>query len=126
MRTAGTYPGPEELRKVKISKAAWRILETYQWPGNVREIKNCIEQALILGDGKTIRAKDLPDRMRKSAKEERGSGSLPALSEVERDHITRVLGATGWNKAKSSRILGISKPTLYEKIRVYGLVPDTE
>jgi transcriptional regulator with PAS, ATPase and Fis domain len=119
-----TYPGPDELRKVKISRAATRVLESYQWPGNVREIKNCIEQALILGDGKIIRAKDLPDRMRKRAKEERGSDSLPALSDVERDHIARVLGATGWNKAKSARILGISKPTLYEKIRVYGLTPD--
>jgi len=118
-----TYPAGDELQKAKLSRAASRVLEAYHWPGNVRELKNCIEQALILGDSKTIRAKDLPERIRKAAREGRTtSGNLPPLSEIEKEHIARVLAATGWNKAKSSRILGISKPTLYEKIRLFELV----
>jgi len=117
-----TYPGPEELRKARLSKAAARALEAYHWPGNVRELRNCIEQALILGDGKTIRLADLPAQVRASA----GGPleELPPLVDVERDHIARVLRATNWNKARSARLLGISKPTLYDKIRTYGLAPE--
>jgi len=121
-----TYPGPETLRKVKLSQAAANALQTYGWPGNVRELKNCIEQALILGDGKTIRLGDLPAQVRAEARENRGgpgAADLPALKDVEREHIAAVLAATGWNKARSARILGISKPTLYDKIKNYGLTP---
>ncbi|MHC4223855.1 MAG: sigma-54 interaction domain-containing protein, partial [Planctomycetota bacterium] len=119
-----TYPGPEELRKAKISRAVARALEVCDWPGNVRELKNCIEQALILGDGKTIRLKDLPPAVRQASKSDGRGEELVSLAEVERDHIAAVLNATGWNKAKSARVLGISKPTLYEKIRIYGLQPE--
>jgi len=115
-----TYPGPEKLRAVRISKAAERALEAHDWPGNVRELKNCIEQALILGDGRIIRVADLPPPVRESAKTGT-SGDLPPLADIERDHIARVLKATGWNKARSARVLGISKPTLYDKIRNYDL-----
>jgi transcriptional regulator with PAS, ATPase and Fis domain len=117
-----TYPGPEELRKARLSKAAARALEAYHWPGNVRELRNCIEQALILGDGKTIRLADLPPQVRASA----GGPveDLAPLADVEKDHIARVLKATEWNKAKSARLLGISKPTLYDKIRTFGLAPE--
>jgi len=121
-----TYAGPESLRRAKLSDAAARALLAYDWPGNVRELKNCIEQALILGDGKTIRRKDLPPAVRKAGKSGAPPAAgapddLPALKEIEKDHIARVLDATGWNKTRSARILGISKPTLYEKIRAYGL-----
>ena len=119
-----TYPGPESLRKVKLSEAAAKALQAYHWPGNVRELKNCMEQALILGDGKTIRLGDLPAQVRAEARENRGdpgAADLPPLKDVEKEHIARVLDATGWNKARSARILGISKPTLYDKIRNYGL-----
>jgi len=119
-----TYPGPEELRQASLSKAAARAIEAYGWPGNVRELKNCIEQALILGDRKTIRLSDLPGPVRDSARTA-GEDDLPPLSDIEKAHIARVLKATGWNKAKSARILGISKPTLYDKIRNYELHPET-
>jgi len=51
------------------------------------------------------------------------SGELEPLAEVEKRHVLRVLEACGWNKTKSARVLGISKPTLYAKIRNYGLAP---
>ena len=113
------YPEPG-LREAKISRAAARALEAHHWPGNVRELKNCIEQALILGDGKTIRLSDLTPPVRAAT----GGDALPPLSEIEKEHIARVLAATKWNKAKSSRILGISKPTLYDKIRNYCLTQE--
>jgi len=117
-----TYRGPDALRKVRLSKAAARALESYGWPGNVRELRNCIEQALILGDGRTIRLADLPPQVRASSGGP--AEELLPLSEVEKEHIERVLRATGWNKAKSARLLGISKPTLYDKIRNYDLAPE--
>ena len=120
-----TYPGPESLRSAKLSRAAVRALEAHSWPGNVRELKNSIEQALILGDGRTVRLKDLPPEMRRRRGRTSDHGTnLPSLAEIESEHIARVLGATGWNKARSARILGISKPTLYDKIRRYSLVQD--
>ncbi len=128
-----TYAGPETLRKTKLSDAASRALLAYDWPGNVRELKNCIEQALILGDGKTIRRTDLAPNVRTGKAralppmpgDPGEPEDLPSMPEVESEHIARVLAATGWNKARSSRILGISKPTLYEKIRTYDLTPPT-
>jgi len=117
-----TCAGPEALRRVKLSRAALRALAAYAWPGNVRELKNCIEQALILGDGRVIRLADLPPQVK--AAPTTAPEALPSLADVEKEHVARVLAATGWNKAKSARILGISKPTLYDKIRNYGLVPE--
>ena len=117
-----TYPGPENLRRMKLSKAAARALRNHDWPGNVRELKNVIEQALILGDTRTIRLLDLPQEIQ-AANADALDEDLPPLSEVEKEHIARVLRATGWNKAKSARVLGISKPTLYDKIKNYGLTP---
>ncbi|MHC4452483.1 MAG: sigma-54 interaction domain-containing protein [Planctomycetota bacterium] len=117
-----TYAGPDEFRDARLSVAAERAMAAYAWPGNVRELKNCIEQALILGDGKIIRRADLPAAVRRAAPVATDeSGELDSLAEVEKRHIQRVLDSTGWNKAKSARTLGISKPTLYAKIRNYQL-----
>jgi len=121
----GTYPGDESLRRARLTAAAGRALLAHSWPGNIRELKNCIEQALILGDGKSIRLADLPPALRKSARNAdlAGDTDLEPLSTVEQRHISGVLEATGWNKARTARILGISKPTLYAKIKNYGLTP---
>ncbi|MEM8884541.1 MAG: sigma 54-interacting transcriptional regulator [Planctomycetota bacterium] len=119
-----SYPGPAELRRTRITPAAERALVAYRWPGNVRQLRNCIEQALILGDGQSIRRRDLPAELRPAGRgpDEEDSPFEP-LSEVEKRHIQRVLDATEWNKARSARVLGISKPTLYAKIKAYGLEP---
>jgi len=119
-----TYPGDSDLRRARLTKAAERALNSHVWPGNIRELKNCIEQALILGDGKSIRLADLPPAVRRSARRpEEADETLEPLSEVEKRHVARILDATGWNKTKAARILGISKPTLYAKIKNYELSP---
>jgi len=121
-----TYPGDAELRRAHLTAAADRALHAHAWPGNIRELKNCIEQALILGDGKSIRLADLPPAIRASVRnaEAAEDEALEPLSAVEKRHIARVLDATGWNKARSARVLGISKPTLYAKIKSYELKPE--
>ena len=124
----GTYPGDAELRRARVTTAAERALLAHNWPGNIRELKNYIEQALILGDGKSIRLTDLPPALRNAARsaDRAEDATLEPLSAVEKHHIARVLETTGWNKARSARILGISKPTLYSKIKNYGLTQTTD
>ena len=119
-----TYPGSAELRRAQLTSAAERALVGYGWPGNVRELKNCIEQALILGNGESVRLADLPPAVRQAGRQPiDDADDLGSLAELEKRHISRVLDATGWNKTRSARILGISKPTLYAKIKAYELAP---
>ncbi len=106
-------------RVKKISPKAARLLESYEWPGNVRELKNCIDRAVVLGDGKVIQPEDLPYALRK------GGPVIPApletLEHMEEDQIIRVLRYTGWNKSDAARILGITRQTLDNKIKRYKI-----
>jgi len=106
-------------RVKKISAKAMRLLESYEWPGNVRELRNCIDRAVVLGDGKVIQPEDLPYALRK------GGPVIPApletLDHMEEDHIIRVLRYAGWNKSDAARILGITRQTLDNKIKRYKI-----
>lgn len=106
-------------RVKKISSKAARLLESHEWPGNVRELKNCIDRAVVLGDGKVIQPEDLPYALRK------GGPVIPApletLEHIEEDQIIRVLRYTGWNKSDAARILGITRQTLDNKIKRYKI-----
>jgi DNA-binding NtrC family response regulator len=104
---------------ITVTAALRECLLKYPWPGNVRELRNVLEQAIILGDGKKIVPSDLPPDVRK-----RGRGKmvfrLKPLSEVEKQYIFRTLEETEGNKAKAASILGISRETLYQKLKLYG------
>jgi Nif-specific regulatory protein len=108
-------------RVKKISSKAKRLMESYDWPGNVRELRNCVDRAVVLGDGKIIQPEDLPYTLRK------GGQVIPApletLEHMEEDHIMRVLRYTNWNKSDAARILGITRQTLDNKIKKYGVKP---
>lgn len=91
----------------------------YHWPGNVRELRNVLEQAIILGDGKKIGPSDLPPHIRKRA-QGKMVFRLKPLSDVEKQYILRVLEETEGNKARAASILGISRETLYQKLKLYG------
>jgi len=103
---------------ITVTAALRECLLNYHWPGNVRELRNVLEQAIILGDGQKISPSDLPPHVRK-----RGRGKmvfrLKPLTEVEKQYILRVLEETEGNKAKAASILGISRETLYQKLRLY-------
>jgi DNA-binding NtrC family response regulator len=92
----------------------------YPWPGNVRELRNLMERAVLLAEGGTIRAADLPLAMGNGADGAADASVLRPLDEVERDHIRRVLNGVGWHQGRAASILGISSKTLYRKIREYG------
>src|SRR5437016_8637465 len=100
----------------------------YDWPGNVRELENCIARAVTLGDGKIIDVADLPPAIRS---EQADSGivlsqdasnlSTTALAEMERMTILRVFEQANGDKALAGKMLGISRATLYRKLKRYNI-----
>ena len=103
---------------IQLSKAAVNCLKLHSWPGNIRELRNALEQAAILGDGKQITPSDLPPEIGKIG---RGQMKflLKPLAEVEKQYILRALEETGGNKTKTAKLLGISRETLYQKIKQF-------
>jgi len=108
---------------------ALRALAAYGWPGNVRELRNAIERAFVSARGRRIDAADLPAAVRQPgalpaerAAAEGGKVPVLTLAEVEKAHIERVLGMTGWNRSMAARLLGIDRRTIFAKIQRYGLV----
>jgi len=109
------------------SDALCEMLQTYPWPGNVRELKNMIRRIMILEEPAELKENHLPPHVRRGENPrgsvgggiERIGRELIPLSEVERLHLLHVLDATGNNKSKAARILGISRQTLREKLKSY-------
>jgi len=102
-----------------FSPEANDFLLKYEWPGNVRELENVIERAVILAKNSYIEVADLPQESLTLA---RSSPPGKSLAEVEKNHILNILSEThGNNHSEAARILGISRVTLYNKIRAYGL-----
>ena len=108
----------QEGEGIELSGAAGECLRQYPWPGNIRELRNALEQAAILGDGKQISPSDLPPEIGKTG---RGKMKflLKRLAEVEKQYILHALEETGGNKAKTASLLGISRETLYQKIKQF-------
>jgi len=100
---------------ITVDPAAMEYLETFDFPGNVRELENMIERAIVVGNGKVIRLRDLP--MGKEAM----SQSLESLEDLEKKHIGRILEKYKWNISRSARALNVDRATLYNKIRKYDL-----
>ncbi|MFA6467660.1 MAG: sigma-54 dependent transcriptional regulator [Bacteroidota bacterium] len=113
--------------KKELHPDALVSLKEYHWPGNIRELENVLERAIILSTDEFIRPKDLllPQHMNvRQANSENGAqkiGSAMSLEELEKEHIASVLVNTKWNKNLATKILGISLKTLYTKIHQYNL-----
>jgi DNA-binding NtrC family response regulator len=104
---------------VFFSEAVKQMLGDYRWPGNVRELKNSIERALVFSDGLTLLPANFPDTVRAA---DSGFGvALRSLEDIERDAIRATLEATRYKISKSADILGISRKTLLDKRKKYGL-----
>jgi len=107
-------------RKVNgISAEARAALESYEFPGNVRELANTIERAVIVSTSERIEAKDLPDSLHAAATLRRRRARRQTLAELEADYIRDTLSATKGNKSEAARLLGISRKNLYEKLARY-------
>jgi len=107
-----------------VTPKAEVLLESYNWPGNIRELRNVIERAIILCSGDRIHASDLPlsgsESWESAGPKEDGEQFL-SIEEVETLHIQRVLAATGQNLSRGAEILGVTRTTLYNKLRKYQL-----
>ena len=102
-----------------FSPAAQSALEGYDWPGNVRELKNAIERALVFAKAPILAPEDFPENVRNTAA---GAGSgLLSLEQIERTAIAATLDATRYKITRAAEILGISRKTLLDKRKKYGL-----
>lgn len=110
------------MPSAELDRQSCELIEQYTWPGNIRELRNVMERALILSGGETIQPVHLPKEIAAA-----GKGALPvtddttlSLAEVERRHIRRVLTANRGNKTHAAKALGIARLTLRTKIIEYG------
>ncbi|MBI3814567.1 MAG: sigma-54-dependent Fis family transcriptional regulator [Nitrospinae bacterium] len=108
-----------------LSDDAMSLLYNYPWPGNIRELKNVIERACILSGSDIILPSHLPEELRNTEKKNLKGAEinrdLKSLQDVERNHIIRILGEVEGNKSSAAKILGISRLTLREKMKKYGI-----
>jgi DNA-binding NtrC family response regulator len=104
-----------------ITPEALKFLVDYDWPGNIRELENVIERAVILARTENLTPKELPLWKKEPQAPTKREGPLVSLENMERDHIARTLAGTGYHKSKSAEILGISRRTLDRKIAEYGI-----
>jgi two-component system, NtrC family, response regulator AtoC len=114
---------------ISVTPAAMRSLLQYDWPGNVRELENCIARAVALGDHHKIDVADLPpaisgdDRHSVSPSPEIDASDLSttALADLERMTVLRVFEQSGGDKVLAGKMLGISRATLYRKLKRYNI-----
>ena len=106
-----------------------KALMAYDWPGNVRELENCLERAVALGDQGRIELRDLPTTIARAGdldmtpESDLSAQSYPAtdLEDIERATIERVFAQVNGDKALAGKMLGISRATLYRKLKRYNI-----
>jgi len=118
---------------LQVTQAAMKSLLGYDWPGNVRELENCIARAITLGDRKVIDVGDLPPAIRSESggsvnntSTDAAAISTTALAEMERMTILRVFEQANGDKALAGKMLGISRATLYRKLKRYNIALKSE
>jgi two-component system response regulator AtoC len=113
---------------MQVTNAAMKCLLQYDWPGNVRELENCVERAVALGDGKLVDVSDLPPTIASASPSSEtpistmaGVVSSTDLEDIERATIERVFEQVKGDKALAGKMLGISRATLYRKLKRYNI-----
>jgi DNA-binding NtrC family response regulator len=105
---------------MRLDRSAREALAAYDWPGNVRELRNAVERATMLAESNVVGEADLdlpaPPPEKPAGREELGS-----LGESERQHIERVLHSVGGSRTRAAAVLGISRSTLWDKLKRYGM-----
>ena len=103
-----------------LEESAENALRSHWWNGNIRELQNCIEKAVILSDGVSLKAKDL--QLEPVNQASPSSGTLRAISEAEEERLIRnAMERSGGNISSAAKMLGVSRPTMYAKLKKYGL-----
>jgi transcriptional regulator with PAS, ATPase and Fis domain len=100
---------------ISIEAAALKRLMEFEFPGNVRELDNMIERAIVIGNGKVIHQKDLP------LDKEIAESGIESLDDHEKKHILQILNKYSWNISRAAQALKVDRVTLYNKIKKFGL-----
>jgi transcriptional regulator with PAS, ATPase and Fis domain len=108
-----------------IEEDVLEVLDLYDYPGNVRELKNIIAEAVVVENGRTLTRRALPrylvDAVSKSRVAQLPAGERKTLAEMEAEHIRRILELTGGNRTMAAQILGISRVGLLAKMKRYDI-----
>ncbi len=122
------YAAANKSSVKEYTPEAMARLLSMPWEGNVRELENIVERAVVLAQGSSIDVRDLPSGAEGSVEtffEATHSGALPTLEDIERRYFKFVLDKTAGRKEKAAQILGINRRTLYRKEREYGLIDES-
>jgi sigma-54 dependent transcriptional regulator, acetoin dehydrogenase operon transcriptional activator AcoR len=112
----------QESRTLEVSDQAMEVILQYDWPGNIRQLKNCIEQASFKADTSIIQLEDLPDEVRGTIVKSGASKKITIKpAKIEKETLVKILQETGGNVTKTSKILNISRMTVYRKIGEFNL-----
>ena len=115
------FAGRNGRSRMRLSNEAAETLARYDFPGNVRELRNIVEHAVLSSNDDVIGAAALPDYLRSAARLMRSRGPKPSLADLEAVYIREILEHTRGNKTRAAEILGISRKNLYEKMRRYNI-----
>ncbi|MFN7954430.1 MAG: sigma-54 dependent transcriptional regulator [bacterium] len=107
---------------IELTPAALRRLTSYHWPGNIRELRNVLERAVLYSNGRTVDASAVRFDVAPSPRDRTGDLSL-TLADVEMRHLVRVVEAERGNVERAAARLGIARSTLYQKMKQFGLAP---
>jgi two-component system response regulator HydG len=119
------FAGEQGKRIEEFSPEAMRLLLDYFWPGNVRELENSIEHATVLAKGRQIDASDLPGALHATTSLAQTGRHPTTMAEHEKELLQQVLEECAWNKKEAARRLGISRNTLYVKLKKYQIARPT-
>ncbi len=113
----------QDNRQIRgLTPEAERALDQYRWPGNVREVRNVVQRAVVLGGTGLIDVEHLPENViRTAASAAPAATGVTPIREMEREMIMRALEETGQDKRRAAALLGISLKTLYNKLAKYGI-----
>lgn len=117
------YSMAQGQKPVRISSAAIDVLMSYHWPGNVRELENCIERAVLLAKGQSIKAHHLPPTLQMKTPRERNHEATlaDAMDALEREMIVDTLKDTRSNMAEAARRLGLTERKMGLRVQKYGI-----
>ena len=121
---------PSKKREIELVPEVWKALYSYNWPGNIRELENTIERALVMSSDETITLGDLPDYLVKKKEEKidldkivpRNLTLAEALEQIEGKLIVRALKSTNNVQSRAAEMLGISRHVMHYKMKKYGML----
>jgi two-component system nitrogen regulation response regulator NtrX len=122
-----SYCSENGFRKIRVTEAARDVLAQYDWPGNIRELKNMIERLVIMSSDRQVEVADLPAHLHstgigtKTTFSAEGSSLKEVREGVEKAYILQALQKHNWNISQTAKALGIDRTNLHKKINYYGI-----